>query len=250
MADSPADALKRRMASQSAKQSVKAGVDVSAEKTGIVTGPAKVPTAEEKTRKAKAEDVEDTREETSGDERHDLVTATEPNIPPSIVQERLRNGQNPATGEPWTREERMRYDRQNEQIRQIHARAVRESEEKMRKEAAENAPGAPIQPVVHTPTAHLTQGQRAAMQKAQDSGKGPVAQAAARDFNHPDELGKRQAEARMTDKTKQREDAGVTEDVETAELNRAEAEDREEERKDADVEQAELDEQKRKASER
>lgn len=243
MADSKMDKLKSKLTS--AKQTQKPG-EPSAEKTGILSGPSKMPAVEEKIKKAKEEDVEDTREETSGDERHDLIIPTEPNIPPSIVQERLRNGQNPATGEPWTRQDRIRYDKQNEQVRQIHARAVRESEDTMRREAAENAPGAQIQPVTHIPTAHLTPGQRVAMQKAQDSGKGPVAQAATRDQNHPDEIGRRQAEADMTNREQR---TGVDEEVEKDELKRREVledEQREDEsEEDADDLQRNLDEHKK-----
>ena len=146
--------------------------------------------AEEKIRRAKAEDQEDTREETSGDERHDLVWGKEINIPPSIEAERLRNGQNPETGAPWSREDRMRYDKEQEQARQAHAKAVRESERQMRKEQAE----APLQPVSHIPASQMTEEQKKAMQEAQDSGKGPVAQARARDEAGPEARGKREAD--------------------------------------------------------
>lgn len=192
--------------------------------------------AEEKIAEAKAKDTEDTREETSGDERHDLIAGKELNIPPTIIAERLRNGQNPSTGEPWTREERMAYDREQEQARQRHARAVRESEDRMRKDQAE----AQIQPVTHIPVNQLTDRQKKAMQSAQDSGKGAIAQATARDQNSPEELGRREA-TQMTEQEKRRNEAGVTEDVEREELDRAAEEDNGDEEKDADEVQAELD---------
>lgn len=159
-------------------------------------------------------------------------------IPPTVVAERLKNGQNPNTGEPWTREERIRYDRQTEQARQEHARAVRLAEEKSRREAVEVLE--PAQPVVHTPTAQLTQDQKKAMQDAQDAGKGPIGQARARDAAHPDVAGRLQAEADMTQHEKDRENAGVDEETEKVELDRVE-EAVDELEKDADDVQKELD---------
>lgn len=199
--------------------------------------------AEEKVAAAKAGDQEDTREETSGDERHDLVSGKELNIPPSIVQERLRNGQNPSTGEPWTREDRMAYDRSVEQARQIHAKAVRESEERMRREATEA--NTPIQPTPHVPTSFLTQGQKEAMQKAQDEGKGAVAQARARDANDPDALGRAEAERDMAEQEKKDLASGVDSEVEQSELDKNDADtvagedgqDADEVQKDLDKEQ-------------
>lgn len=197
--------------------------------------------AEEKTAAAKAGDQEDTREETSGDERHDLVSGKELNIPPSIVQERLRNGQNPSTGEPWTREERMAYDRSVEQSRQVHAKAVRESEEKMRREQAEKA--APVQPATHIPVSQLTEGQKKAMQEAQDAGKSPIAQAAARDANSPEEVGRREAERDMENE-QQKDDlkSGVDTEVEQSELEKNDGEKGTDEAQDADEVQKDLDE--------
>lgn len=242
--------LKKRMANSPAdsKASGFKSVEGKTEKdiaAGTKTGPEKAAVAEEKTSDARAMDVEDSREETSGTERHDLVIPAEPNIPPTVVQERLRNGQNPATGEPWTREERIRWDRQNEQARQIHARAEREAAKKAADEKAETPPE--TQPVPHVPVSQLTERQKKAMQDAQNAGKGPVAQAAARDYNSPEEIGKREADA-MTDKDKTREDAGVDKDLERQELGETgtdpsdvDAETEVEGKKDADEVQADLD---------
>ena len=199
--------------------------------------------AEQVIEDAKVRDVEDTREETSGTERHDLVIPSELNIPPTIVQERLRMGQNPSTGEPWTREERMEYDRNVEQSRQDHARAVRESEERMRQEQAEAK--TPIQPVSHVPVSQLTEGQRKSMQEAQDSGKGAIAQAAARDNSSPDAIGRRQAEEQMTRHDQQREDVGVDEDIEKEELGEDVEDTEEDTDKDPDQVQAELDQERK-----
>lgn len=153
---------------------------------GSVTGEHKVKLTEELNKRAVEEDQEDTREETSGYERHDLVIAKELNIPPSIVQERLRNNQNPATGEGWSKEERLKYDKDAEQARQKHLKAVRDAEQKMREDMAA-APGQ-MQPVAYVPDAHLTDEQRKAQQKAQDSGASAVGQARARDEASPEKL--------------------------------------------------------------
>lgn len=153
---------------------------------GSVTQEHKVPLTEELIKRAIEEDTEDTREETSGYERHDLIIVKELNIPPSIVQDRLKNNQNPATGEGWSKEDRLKYQKDAEQARQQHAKAVKEFEEKMREEM--EAPQGQFQPVAYIPNEHLTDDQRRAMQKAQDEGKGPVAQARARDENHPDKV--------------------------------------------------------------
>jgi hypothetical protein len=201
----------------------------------VASGPKSLPEkskmAEEKTAKAKAEDQEDTREETSGDERHDLVAGKELNIPPSIVSERLRNGQNPSTGESWTRAERMAFDKATEQARQEHRAAVREAELTARKEEAEAK--APATPAAHVPRSFLTDRQVEAMQESQDRGEGPYAQAAARDRNHPDELGKAEGERRMAksqeksqvkDQDDNRLDSGFDKDVVESDREKAEGE--------------------------
>jgi len=188
---------------------------------------------------AKVKDVEDTREETSGKERHDLVAGKETNIPPSIVQERLACGKNPDTAEPWTKEDRERYDRENERAVEEHARAVKESEDRMRKDQAEK----PIQPVTHIPISQLTEGQKKAMQESQDRGDSPVVQARERDQNAPTEIGRRKAEAKQMNEN-QRKDSGVDEDIERKELDRSDDEDNDRE-KDPDEIQAELDEKRR-----
>lgn len=142
----------------------------------------KVEMAEKITALAKAQDLEDTREESSGYERHDLLSGgKELNIPPTIWQERLRNGQNPETGQPWSREQRMEFDKNQEQARQEHAKNVRKSELQMREELAGRQQLPPFQPVSHVPYNFLTDAQRKAMQEAQDSGGGVVGQADARD---------------------------------------------------------------------
>lgn len=210
----------------------------------VAAGPKSIPEkqgiAEDIIADAKARDVEDSREETSGDERHDLVIPTMPNIPPTIVQERLRNNQNPATGEPWTREEKMNFDKQTEQARQDHARAVKESEERMREERT--AAATPIQPVPHVPNVFLTDAQKKAMQESQDRGEGPIAQAAARDQHHPDEIGRRQAEAnQMTEQERRRREAGVSKEIEEHELGE-DNDNGDEEEKGADEIERELDE--------
>lgn len=153
---------------------------------GSVSGEHKVKMTEELNKRAVEEDQEDTREESSGYERHDLVIAKELNIPPSIVQERLRNGQNPATGEGWSKEDRRKYDQMAEQARQKHLKAVHDAEQKMREDMA-SAPEQ-LQPVQYVPDAHLTDEQRKAQQKAQDSGASAVGQARARDEASPEKL--------------------------------------------------------------
>lgn len=153
---------------------------------GSVTGEHKVKMTEELNKRAVENDQEDTREETSGYERHDLIIAKELNIPPSIVQERLRNNQNPATGEGWSKEDRQRYDKEAEQARQKHLKAVRDAEQKAREDQA--AAPEQMQPVQYIPDAHLTDEQRKAQQKAQDSGKSAVGQALARDNASPDKI--------------------------------------------------------------
>jgi hypothetical protein len=189
---------------------------------------------------AKVKDVEDTREETSGAERHDLLAGKETNIPPSIVQERLACGKNPETAEPWTKEDRERYDRENERAVEEHARAVKESEDRMRKDQAEK----PIQPVTHVPISQLTATQKKAMQEAQDRGDSPVVQARERDQNSPEEIGRRKAEAKQMN-DQQRRDSGVDEDIEKAELERSNDDNGNDAEKDADEIQAELDEKRR-----
>ena len=161
--------------------------------SGVKSLHAKQVVAEQKTAEAKAYDVEDMREETSGYERFDNVTGKELNIPPSIIQERLKNNQNPSTGQGWSQEERRNYNKAVEQERQQHAKAVKESEDRMRKEEAEKNT-TQRQPTSHVPDAFLTDRQREEMQKVQDSGGGPVAQARARDANSPEELGRSEAE--------------------------------------------------------
>jgi len=204
----------------------------------------KTKVAEDVIATAKARDVEDTREETSGDERHDLVIGKELNIPPTIMQERLRLGQNPATGEPWSKDERMRYDREQEQSRQAHAKAVRESEIRMRDEKLEaDRNRTNNQPVSHVPVNQLTADQLKAMQEAQDAGKGPAAQAAARDAAGPDERGRREAEMAADRHRTDRENAGVDEDLEKKELGEDTDTDDETDEGDKDPDQieAELD---------
>lgn len=147
----------------------------------------KVEMAEQFTALAKAQDLEDTREESSGYERHDLLSGgKELNIPPTIWQERLRNGQNPETGQPWSREQRMEFDKNQEQARQEHAKNVRKSELQMREELAGRQQLPPFQPVSHVAYNFLTDAQRKAMQEVQDAGGGVVAQATARDMAAPD----------------------------------------------------------------
>lgn len=163
---------------------------------------------------AKTRDVEDSREETSGDERHDLVSGKEINIPPSIVQERLKMGQHPDTGEPWTRQEEKAWRDDQENARVLHQKAVAEAEQKMRDDAA--APPTAIQPVGHVPISQLTRRQKAEMQASQDAGDSPVRQAQIRDANHPDTLGRSMA----MDKTKapQQNEAEIDPELERREV--------------------------------
>lgn len=176
--------------------------------------------SEAKVASAKAEDVEDMREESTDSHkaRHDMVIPDNPDIPPTIQQERIRMGQHPITGEPWTQGERRTYEKSIEQGRINHAAAVRESEERMRRDQTNPTP---IQPITHTPTSFLTDAQKEAMQQEQDAGSSPARQAQARDANHPDAAGRALGEKRlkaMTDREKQRDEAGVDEDIENQEL--------------------------------
>lgn len=182
---------------------------------GIKTVSEKDAVAKEIIARAKAEDVEDSREETSGDERHDSVVPSFPNIPPSIQQERMRMGQHPITGEPWTHSERRAYERELEDGRIRHAMAVREAENKMRADIG--APPA-LQPILNVPTSHLTPEQKEAMQRVQDEGGSPAAVNRARDENHPDEIGRRLGDEQMTKHEAEREEAGIDEDIERQEL--------------------------------
>ena len=233
------DKLRQRMANATPK----ATVGATGKDREVAAGPRSTAdrqeAAEEKIAKAKRDDVEDTRVETSGDERHDLITAMNPNIPPSIVTERLKLGQDPATGEPWSREERARYDRENERALEQHAKAVRESEIQMQKD--QQGPTPAIQPVPHVPVSQLTEAQKKAMQDAQNSGKGAIAQAKARDANSPEELGK----AKANQMTQREKETGVDEDIEQQELDKAD-DTPAEEKKDADEVQEELDEARKK----
>lgn len=68
-----------------------------------------------------------------------MADRTERNVPPSVMSERLRNGQNPWTGEPWSRDQRMEYDRKIQQEREAHKAAIRESEVRMSEERAKAA---------------------------------------------------------------------------------------------------------------
>lgn len=193
--------------------------------------PEKQAVAEGVIAKAKAEDVEDTREETTDKGvRHDLVIPTPPNIPPSIVAERLKLHLNPVTGEPWSAEERQNYLQQQEDERVAHAAAVKESEERMRRDTA--VPPA-MQPIPHVPTNFLTDRQLEAMQEAQDAGESPVRQAQARDANHPDEIGRREGVRRMEQERRRLQEEEMDEDIERAEV---EGEEEEEEEDPEDVE--------------
>ena len=211
----------------------------------VAAGPKDLPTktriSEEVIARAKALDVEDTREETSGDERHDLVIGKELNIPPSIVQERIRLGQNPATGEPWTKEEQLNYKKSQEEAVEKHAKAVKESEQLRQKEEQEKNKSE-SQPVSHVPTNFLTEGQRKAMQEAQDSGKGPLAQARARDAAAPGEAGRREAEQNMTERDKRREDEGFDPEIERQELGEGngDSDENDDDKRDADLVESDL----------
>jgi hypothetical protein len=211
----------------------------------VAAGPKDLPTktriSEELTAKAKALDVEDTREETSGDERHDLVIGKELNIPPTIVQERLRLGQNPATGEPWSKEEQLAYKKSQEDAVEKHSKAVKESEQLRQKEEAEKNK-TEAQPVSHVPTNFLTERQREDMQKAQDSGKGPYAQARARDAAAPGEAGRREAENNMTERDKRREEEGFDPEIERQELGEGngDSDESDDDKRDADLVESDL----------
>jgi hypothetical protein len=212
----------------------------------VAAGPKDLPTkaviSEERTARAKAEDVEDMREETSGTERFDLVIPKELNIPPTIAQERLRLGQNPATGEPWTKIEQEQYKRAQEESAEKHSKAVRESELLRQKEEQEKT-SSESQPASHVPTGFLTEGQKKAMQEAQDSGKGPLAQARARDAAAPGEAGRREAEKNMTDRDKRREEEGFDAELERKELGEEESNDKDsDEERDADLVESDLSE--------
>lgn len=176
----------------------------------VKTTPEKQAIAEQIVADAKVNDVADSREETSGTERHDLVDTFSPNIPPTIVQERLKMGQHPDTGEPWTRAEEKEWRRANEDARVQHQRAVAEQEEKMR--ADQSGPPPAIQPVTHVPISQLTERQKQEMQASQDAGASPVMQARVRDANHPDNLGRSMA---MADQNRNPE---VDPDLERAEV--------------------------------
>lgn len=207
---------------------------------GIKTLPEKQSIAEELAARGKAMDVEDTREETTDrNARHDLVAGKELNIPPTIQAERMKMGLHPMTGDPWTVEDRRAYERELDRSRVDHAAAVRESEVRMQKDQA--AP-ARIQPVPHVPTTFLTTEQRRAQQEAQDAGESPVNQARARDDNHPDIVGRQIGDKRtaMTDQQRQREEAGVDEDIERQEVEGVDDVDEEDNEPDPDEVEADL----------
>lgn len=219
------------------------GTKAKDDSSGAASMPQKQAAAEVRNAEAKVMHTENIREQTTGDERFDQAVAGVPNIPPTIVAERLKMQQNPVTGEPWTKSEHDRYLKEQEHAREVHAKAVKESDERRAKEVATPAP----QPIPHVPVSTLTEGQKKAMQDSQDRGDGPVAQAKARDANSPEEIGRRKAEAnQMTDKDKQRENAGVDKDLERKELGErtSDEETTGEEEQDADDVQRDLDENK------
>lgn len=138
--------------------------------------------AEEMIVDAKVYDVENMREQTlDKGYRHDLIVPGVINIPPTVQAERMKMGQHPITGEPWTKEEEKRYKEDAARAIEDHALAVKKSEQKMSQEQATS-----IQPVPHIPAAHMTDDQRRAMQESQDRGESPVMQARARDEATPE----------------------------------------------------------------
>lgn len=178
----------------------------------------KTAVAEEKIAAAKAEDVENTREATTDKgNRHDLIVGGIANIPPTIQAERMKMGQHPITGEPWTPQEHREYHDNIEKDRIAIAKSVKESEDRMRKDVA----NPPLQPISHVPTAFLTQAQRDAMQKSQDAGDSPARQAQNRDMMHPDEVGRREGAQTMLEN----DDNDIDQELEDQELNADEDED-------------------------